>query len=103
MSRRCASPRWLLGLLLAALARPAGTADGPGLEVRVVPNEAERRVDVLVGGQPFTAYIYPQRLKKPVLYPLRTARGTLVTRGFPLDPRPGERVDHPHQVGIWLL
>jgi hypothetical protein len=25
-----------------------------------------------------------------------------VTRGFPLDPRPGERVDHPHQVGYWL-
>ena len=25
-----------------------------------------------------------------------------MTRGFPLDPRPGERVDHPHQVGFWL-
>ena len=30
------------------------------------------------------------------------ARGTLVTRGFPLDPRPGERVDHPHHVGLWF-
>jgi hypothetical protein len=39
---------------------------------------------------------------KPVLYPIRTARGTLVTRGFPLDPRPGERVDHPHHVGLWF-
>jgi hypothetical protein len=37
-----------------------------------------------------------------VLYPIRTANGTLVTRGFPLDPRPGERVDHPHHVGLWL-
>ena len=37
---------------------------------------------------------------KPILYPIRTARGTIVTRGFPLDPRPGERVDHPHQVGL---
>jgi hypothetical protein len=37
-----------------------------------------------------------------VLYPVRTAKGTLVTRGFPLDPRPGERVDHPHHVGIWF-
>ena len=26
----------------------------------------------------------------------------LVTRGFPLDPRPGERVDHPHHVGLWF-
>jgi hypothetical protein len=41
-------------------------------------------------------------VSKPVLYPIRTARGTLVTRGFPLEPRPGERVDHPHQVGFWF-
>ncbi|MEJ7713655.1 MAG: PmoA family protein [Pyrinomonadaceae bacterium] len=40
--------------------------------------------------------------KKPVLYPLRTATGTLLTRGFPMDPRPGERVDHPHHVGLWF-
>jgi hypothetical protein len=57
---------------------------------------------VLVDGKPFTAYVWPPSLKKPVLNPLRTPRGTLVTRGFPLDPRPGERVDHPHHVGMWL-
>ena len=51
-------------------------------------------------GKPFTSYVWPERLAKPVLYPIRTARGTIVTRGFPLDPRPGERVDHPHQVGL---
>lgn len=39
---------------------------------------------------------------KPVLYPLRTSKGTLVTRGWPMDPRPGERVDHPHHVGMWF-
>jgi len=72
-------------------------------EVRIVPNEAEHRVDILVDGKPFTAYIYPGgSLKKPVLYPLRSASGTIVTRGFPLEPRPGERVDHPHHVGLWF-
>lgn len=70
--------------------------------VQVVANEAARRVDVIVDGQPFTSYIYPETLKKPVLYPLRTAKGTAVTRGYPLDPRPGERVDHPHHVGLWF-
>ncbi len=70
--------------------------------IRVVPNEAERRVDVLIDGRPFTSYIWPATVKKPVLYPLRTAKGTIVTRGFPLDPRPGERVDHPHHVGLWF-
>ena len=70
--------------------------------VRVEPNEAARRVDVLIDGQPFTSYIWPETIKKPVLYPLRTAAGTPVTRGYPLEPRPGERTDHPHQVGLWL-
>jgi hypothetical protein len=70
--------------------------------VEVQPRAAERRVDVTVDGQPFTSYAWPERVSKPVLYPIRTARGTLVTRGFPLEPRPGERVDHPHQVGFWF-
>ncbi|HVH10952.1 MAG TPA: PmoA family protein [Gemmatimonadales bacterium] len=70
--------------------------------VDVIPHDAERRVDILVGGKPFTAYIYPTTLKKPTLYPVRAASGTVVTRGWPIDPRPGERVDHPHQVGVWF-
>ena len=70
--------------------------------VQLVVKEADRRVDVLVDGKPFTSYIWPTTLKKPVLYPLRTSAGTVVTRGFPLEPRPGERVDHPHHVGLWL-
>ena len=67
-----------------------------------MPNQASNRVDVLVDGQPFTSYIWPDTLKKPVLYPLRTASGTMVTRGYPLEPRPGERTDHPHHVGLWF-
>jgi hypothetical protein len=78
----------------------AQEASLPLVEVREV--EGAERVDVSVDGRPFTAYVWPQRLAKPVLYPIRTAGGALVTRGFPLDPRPGERVDHPHQVGLWL-
>lgn len=74
----------------------------PALRVDVVPDEAARRVEVLVGGAPFTSYIYPTVLRKPVLYPLRTSTGLVVTRGWPLEPRPGERVDHPHHVGLWL-
>jgi len=70
--------------------------------VNVVPNEAGRRVDVTIEGQPITSYIWPESLMKPVLYPLRTAKGTIITRGFPLEPRAGESVDHPHQVGLWF-
>jgi hypothetical protein len=88
-------------VIIALAASGAGpAADEKG--VRLVRDDARQRVDVFVDGQPFTAYIYPATQKKPVLYPLRTAKGTLVTRGFPLEPRPGERVDHPHHVGLWF-
>ena len=70
--------------------------------VELVRHDAQQRVDVLVDGAPFTSYIWPSQIKKPVLYPIRAASGVIVTRGFPLEPRPGERVDHPHQVGLWL-
>ncbi len=73
-----------------------------GERIRVVPDEAERRVDITIDGQPFTAYVWPTSLDKPVLYPLRTASGTIVTRGYPLEPRAGERVDHPHHAGLWF-
>ncbi|TDB65321.1 DUF6807 domain-containing protein [Arundinibacter roseus] len=73
-------------------------------KVTLVENSAEKKVDVSVDGKPFTSYIFPgpDKLKKAVLYPVRTAQGTLITRGWPMDPRPGERVDHPHHVGLWL-
>ncbi len=70
--------------------------------VSVTVDEEQRRVDVSIEGQPFTSYVWPDELAKPVLYPLRTAKGTMVTRGYPLEPRPGERVDHPHHAGLWL-
>ncbi len=70
--------------------------------VRVVARETEERVEVTIDGRPFTAYLYRPALKKPVLFPLRTDTGRLVTRGYPLEPRPGERVDHPHHTGLWF-
>jgi Methane oxygenase PmoA len=70
--------------------------------VNFVSYEKNQKVDVLIDGKVFTSYIYPDDLDKPVLYPVHTAKGTVVTRGFPRDPRPGERVDHPHHVGIWF-
>ena len=74
----------------------------PGDRISVTLNDQQRRVDVSIDGQPFTSYIWPSKLAKPVLYPLRTAKGTIITRGFPLQQRPGERVDHPHHAGLWL-
>jgi hypothetical protein len=70
--------------------------------VQVVADEGNRRVDITIDGQAFTSYIWPATLKKPVLYPIIDADGVTVTRGWPLQPRPGERTDHPHHDGLWF-
>ncbi|HEY4322936.1 MAG TPA: PmoA family protein [Mucilaginibacter sp.] len=70
--------------------------------VTIEKSAKENRVDVFIGGKPFTSFLYPDTLEKPVLYPLRAANGTIVTRGFPLNPKPGEPTDHPHHVGLWF-
>jgi hypothetical protein len=94
----------MLLVAVAGLALSFGAAApaDQGAVVNVTVDQAARRVDVAIGGRPFTSYIWTDTVKKPVLYPIRDAHGTLVTRGWPLDPRPSERVDHPHHVGLWL-
>ena len=59
-------------------------------------------IAITAGGQPFTEFIYPDSLEKPVLYPIYAPDGQLITRGFPMHPRPGEPVDHPHHLGLWF-
>lgn len=96
-------PRLLCGaaVLMSALVTNA-LASAPGKGVEVTPKESARRVDVTIDGQPFTSYIWPTSLKKPVLYPLIASDGTTVTRGYPLEPKAGERTDHPHHAGMWF-
>lgn len=70
--------------------------------IALIEHADEEKVDVWIKGELFTSYRYSDEFKKPILYPIKTAQGKTVSRGFPLDPRPGESDDHPHQVGLWL-
>ncbi len=70
--------------------------------VQVIADEAQRRVDITIDGEPFTSYVWPTTLEKPVLYPLTAEGGIEVSRGYPLAPREGERKDHPHHAGMWF-
>jgi Methane oxygenase PmoA len=72
--------------------------------IKVEANEVSKTIDISFDNQIFTSFFNPGEdiLKKPVLYPIRTAKGTIITRGWPIDPRPSERVDHPHHVGLWM-
>ncbi|HOK26336.1 MAG TPA: PmoA family protein [Bacteroidales bacterium] len=71
-------------------------------KVKLVHDEQKRKVDVFIGDKLFTSYCYPANLEKPFLFPVYAPNGAVVTRGFPLEPRKGERVDHPHHIGLWF-
>ena len=72
------------------------------LVIELVELRQDKKVDVMVDGKLFTSYQWDDKVFKPILYPVLTAAGTPVTRGFPLETRAGERSDHMHQVGNWL-
>ena len=65
-------------------------------------NEAEKKVDVMVDGKLFTSYIYPTNVMKPVLWPVMSQAGNMLTRSYPMVNKEGDRSDHPHHVGVWL-
>lgn len=92
-----------VGILgLVGLPAAAQVKKDASLRFKLHVKENERRVDVLIDGKLFTSYQWPDNVMKPILYPVLTSAGTEITRGYPMNPRAGERVDHPHHVGIWF-
>jgi hypothetical protein len=86
-------------------AKSENTVESPDVtsaKISFVRNDPDKKVDVTINGDLFTSYIYDGQTPKPILYPIITKSGKTVTRGFPYDPRPNERVDHPHHAGYWL-
>jgi len=70
--------------------------------VKLVRDDDKHKVDVIIDDKLFTSYQYPEDLEKPFLYPVYAPNGSVITRGFPLEARKGERVDHPHHLGLWF-
>ena len=74
----------------------------PTFLVKAIMNEAAQELNITVNDEPFTAYCFWDRLKKPIFYPLLSPDGRKVTRSYGVELVPGERVDHPHQRGCWF-
>ncbi len=70
--------------------------------IRLERLDEQQRVNVYVNGSLFTSFQYPVNIEKPFLFPVYAPNGSAITRGFPIEPRKGERVDHPHHIGIWF-
>jgi Methane oxygenase PmoA len=70
--------------------------------VKLVRVDEKHKVDVFINGSFFTSYQYPENIEKPFLFPVNAPDGSVITRGYPIEPRKGERMDHPHHIGIWF-
>ncbi len=71
-------------LAVVCLIVVAGTAGVSAFRPRagVALRRDGSHVDVLIGGRPFTTYYFDPTVAKPYFFPLRSAAGTVVTRGF---------------------
>jgi hypothetical protein len=92
----------LLSTVLLAATALAWARLGPPVEA-VEVTARDHAVDVAIGGRPFTTFFFDVSAAKPYLHPLRSARGTIVTRGFPVVQNlPGEDRDEPHQRPMYF-
>jgi Family of unknown function (DUF6807) len=93
------SPVFVIVLTLAAAVRLSTNQDEASVELR----RDGSHVDVLIDGRPFTTYYFDQTVAKPYFFPLRSAAGTVVTRGFPMTTAiAGEDRDEPHQRAMYF-
>lgn len=93
---------WFLKLLFLLCNYFSVQAQGPAKTIEVTKSPNHKKIIVTVSGKPFTEFIYPDTLEKHTLYPIYTSNGQMITRGFPVNPQPGDPTDHPHHLGLWL-
>lgn len=65
------------------------------------------QIEVKIEGKPFTTYYFDPAVAKPYLMPLRSAHGTIVTRGYPVGNQVPEEKRHessfePHQRPLYF-
>ena len=107
MKRNFRNYKWLLFLIplkvfILATGMVINAQSPRAKSVKLEKIEDQHKVNIYIDGTLFTSFQYPSNLEKPFLYPVFAPNGSVITRGFPLEPRKGERIDHPHQIGLWF-
>ncbi len=91
---------FLATMLIAAL--PFILQAQSGNNVSVKQDATKQKVNITIGGKPFTEFVFTDTMEKPFLYPIYAPNGQTITRGFPWNPQPNDPVDHPHHIGLWF-
>lgn len=86
--------------IAVAVSGLAGLSAAAAAEVTFTKHDD--RVDVLLGGKPFTSYIF-RGYAKPILYPVMGPSGVPMTRSYPVEKGvAGEATDHVHHESLWF-
>jgi hypothetical protein len=96
---------WLLPALPARASASFTLAEGtpaperPGVQLA----RQSDRIDVSVGGVPFTALHFGASWSRPFLHPVVGPYGDPITRAYPVHTDvAGEKQDHPHHKSLWV-
>ena len=92
----------LITILCCSFLMNCSSAEKSQLNISIQESKQGKKIDVMVDNELFTTYCYSTDFEKPFLFPIYSSNGSVVTRGYPLAPRKGERVDHPHHIGLWF-
>lgn len=90
-------PAMLIRPVLSFLIGYAACLSGAGVTFEDLPGRMEIKLD----GKQLTTFHYDSKWDKPFLYPIRTASGEVISRGWPIEPRAGETEDHAWHRGFW--
>jgi hypothetical protein len=98
----CCEVVWMVDDLKAGQSKryaiSAGTAEAEGgVEINL---QDAQQADVLVNGQLFTSYVFPEGIARPFCYPVYGPNGKIIVREVNLPQKEG--IDHPHHKGIWI-
>jgi hypothetical protein len=92
----------VLTLVLSLLCLNLKSQSGNEKGVKLIDEPDKKQTDVFINGSLFTSFHYSEAIEKTFLFPVYSPDGSVITRGYPIEPRKGERIDHPHHIGIWF-
>ena len=85
--------------LACMVSKAVDAADGADRSVEV--SDRGGKIEVKLGGEPFTEYRYQGRAK-PILYPVIGPGGVAMTRNYPMKKGfKDEAPDHVHHTSLW--
>lgn len=92
-------------LLIAGVILSSSCAYAAGESVQL--QREGTRINVIIGGKAFTTYYFDPSVAKPYFMPLRSAEGTIITRGFPIGNKVPAADAHdpdlePHQRPMYF-